>query len=184
MIRWTEYALNSHEIVRQWETHTGLVVGPTHREERRVMSDIYADVTSVRVWNPEKGTTEWIETGVHFELCHKFGSAVVDAPPEILLRVAEMDAAAERAREERRIAEAAAERQRIALYHHNRPVVGKRMRVTRGRKVPVGTVGEVFWVRDGRVGLNVTGRKDARGWAVDPAWIDAAYLENVEPFAS
>lgn len=42
------------------------------------------------------------------------------------------------------------------------PSKGKTARVIRGRKVPVGTVGQIFWIGDGEYGKRV-GLKDARG---------------------
>jgi hypothetical protein len=56
------------------------------------------------------------------------------------------------------------------------------MKVVRGRKVPKGTVGRVFWLRDGRVGLALTEQRDDNGKLKDVAWVNADYLENAEDF--
>ena len=67
---------------------------------------------------------------------------------------------------------------------HNRVEHGKVMQVVRGRKVPKGTEGRVFWMRDGRVGLALSDRKDARGYHADVVWVDAGYLVNAAPMAA
>lgn len=176
-ITWTTYKLDSREVESTKVTHEGLVVSESWTTCERVMSDIYADVSHVRVWNPETRTVETVTLGYHFELCSTFGRSVVDASPEILAEVARQaaeatarKAAADKAAYEAR--EAAREEAR-----RNAPEHGKLMVVTRGRKVPVGTTGKVFWMRDGRVGLALDDTKDARGHYSNVAWVDAAYLK-------
>lgn len=73
---------------------------------------------------------------------------------------------------------------------------GKRVRVARGRKVPIGTEGELFWIgqtnvyggyskwsqRDVRkVGVATTERKDERGRYADVAWTYESNLEVANP---
>lgn len=168
-ITWITYKLNSHEVESKKVSHEGLVVSEPWVTCERVMSDIYADVSRCFVWNPETRTVETVTLGSYFELCTTFGRAVVDASPEILAEVARQaaDKAARKAAADKARAEAI----------RNAPEHGKLMTVTRGRKVPVGTTGRVFWMRDGRVGLALDETKDTRGHFVNVAWVDAAYLK-------
>lgn len=77
--------------------------------------------------------------------------AAIDATPEIMAAYkAYLDAKAEAAR----IARAAAALARVER--------GKVVKVVRGRKVPVGTVGRCFWVGEGHYGLRV-GLENADG---------------------
>ena len=158
-------------------THEGLVVSASWTTCERVMSDIYADVSHVNVWNPETRKVETVTLGYHFELCNTFGHAVVDASPEILDEVARQatSAAALKAAADKAAADAREAARAEAI--RNAPEKGKLMVVTRGRKVPVGTKGRVFWMRDGRVGLALDDTKDARGHYSNVAWVDAAYLK-------
>lgn len=178
-IKWTEYGINqeSSKVIRTWTSHEGLVVGGNFTTVQRVMSDIYADVSYCTVWNPTTQRAESLYLGAHFELCAEHGTSTVDAPAEILAEVARQDteakAQAQAAQEARWSAEAKA-REEAAL---NAPEYGKVMVVTKGRKTPIGTVGKVFWMRDGRVGLALDDTKDARGRSANVAWVDAAYLK-------
>jgi hypothetical protein len=81
----------------------------------------------------------------------------------------------ERRQREQRAAElAAAEQARRAEAERNRPTIGKRMRVCRGRKVPIGTVGTVAYIMNGRVLLKDDDKwQDRRAQGV---WVDARYL--------
>ena len=181
-IVWTEYAPNTwnQTVVRTWTTHEGLVVEDAWRREQRVMSDVYADVSYCRVWNPETKMTEVVNIGTHFECCNTFGKATVDAPADILEERDRQVAAAnlQRVLAERSAAEIAVAERKAAMV--NFPERGKVMRVVRGRKVPVGTVGEVFWMdnprRPTRVGLALDNTRNAKGSYANVAWVDAAYL--------
>ena len=186
-IQWTEYGSSPdggygrRPIKREWTTHEGLVVSESWTQVERVMSDIYADVSYVNVWNPDTEKVVRVTIGTHFELGFTFGSPTLDASSEIL------DEIARQAAEAKRLADEARERQRIedsrkrveAKFHA--PERGKVMEVVRGRKVPQGTVGTVFWVRDGRVGLATSDAKDERGRNKDVAWVNAEYLRNTDP---
>ena len=85
---------------------------------------------------------------------------------------------AEKARQQRIIDEEN-KRKRDALNEWNRPVRGKKMRVTRGRKVKVGTIGVVAYVHtNGGVLL-----KDPASWQDRNApgtWVNGEYLENAD----
>lgn len=188
-ITWTEYKPNSdrNEIVRTWTTHEGLVLSPAYRREERVMSDIYADVSYCQVWNPATGLAETVCLGHHFELGITFGAATVDATPAIMATFKAQQEAARLAHEdaERKLAEAREQERKLAA--HNRPEKGKIMQVVRGRKVPKGTIGRVFWLDDERnpcrVGLALSSAKDEQGRYLKVAWVDAAYLANTAELA-
>lgn len=178
-ITWSE--LKNGEWVETKTTHEGLVMGTFTRCDR-VMSDIYSDECYAQVWNPETNRVESIHIGGAFELNTRSGHAVVDIRPEYLeIHLGQVEAD-NKAREEATIKARAERLRKQALDAHNRPEKGKTMRVIRGRKVPQGTTGKVFWMREGRVGLALSDEKDERGWHKDVAWVDAAYLENTEPF--
>lgn len=178
-IQWTEYGPNSDRtlIKRTWTSHEGLVVGPTTTREVQIMSDVYCDASYVQVWNSEKGHTEQVCLGQHIDLCSILGMAVPDAPVEIQAEAARQAAEAQAAAQAAQDARWAAEAKAMEEALRNTPEPGKVMVVTRGRKVPIGTVGKVFWVRDGRVGLALDDTKDARGRSANVAWVDAAYLK-------
>ena len=183
-IKWTEYANNSdgsRPIEREWTSHEGLVVSESWTREERVMSDVYANVTYVNVWNPDTEDVERINLGEHFELGFKFGTSTLDASSEILDEVARREVEAKRLADEkwesRRIADS---RKRVEDLF-NVPVRGKVMEVVRGRKVAKGTVGTVFWIGDGRVGLALSDAKDASGRNKDVAWVNSEYLVNTDP---
>lgn len=115
-------------------THVGLVLR-VWEQNGRDDSDFYAEV-----WNPETGRPESIQYASTRGWTYPNG-ATVDATPEVLAAYA---AWCQRVDAERRAAEAAREAAT--------PRFGKTVRVVKGRKVPVGTVAEVFWT--GRNGFN------------------------------
>jgi hypothetical protein len=144
------------------ETHVGLVMTSRVEKVEKVMSDIYADVSSCVVWNPEKGTVESVRLGSNFELETRYGTATVDIDPKIQAECDAKAAAAEAARkkaEGERIEREAEERARDAVIG---PAPGVEVVVVRGRKVPHGTRGVVFHEGDGKYGPRV-GFMDAAG---------------------
>jgi hypothetical protein len=142
------------------------------QEDYRAMSDIYTMATFATVWDDVLNKTKVVLVNSNFELDTNCGRVEVDADEATLKKFAawtkKCEEHAEALREASRKAREEEER--------NRPVVGKKMVVTKGRKVKIGTQGVVFWIRDGRVGLDVTGKKDARGYVVDPVWVTAQNL--------
>ena len=148
------------------------------RRDKRVMSDIYADAFLAAIV-ADDGSETVVEYGTNFELDMRNTSAEIDITPELQIKHEAWKAEQKRIRDEAEAARWKAAREAAEEAERNRPVRGKRMRVVRGRKVPKGTEGVVFWVRDGRVGLDVTGKKDSTGRVLDPAWVDASYLKAV-----
>jgi hypothetical protein len=162
-------------------TYVGCVVA-TYTDVKRVMSDIYSDVYYAIVWDEAEATFKHVQYSSAFECDARRGVATVDADAGMLLR----HKAKLRAEAKRREDEDLARRQKLANVRreaeHNRPVSGKRMIVFKGRKVPLGTTGLVFWVRDGRIGLRTSDRKDNSGKWADIVWVNESNLKNVEPF--
>jgi len=160
-------------------SHEGLVLKARKCECVRVMSDIYSDEFYAVVWDSEKGDTVDVHIGSCFELFDgPWGMAVEDATPEVKEAYLGMLIEKQRRRDEQVSREAEEARRR----EWNRPRHGMRMRVVKGRKVPQGTEGIVFWVRDGRVGLALDESRDAKGRYANVAWVDGSYLENTAPF--
>lgn len=108
-------------------------------------SDFYA-----LVWDDEKAAPREVTYASTRGWTYN-NSASVDATPEVR---AAYDAWCEALR-----AEADA---RIAAERAAEPSKGKAVRVVRGRKVPVGTEGDVIWYGDGRYGKRV-GIRDNNG---------------------
>jgi hypothetical protein len=147
----------------------------TYLDVYRVMSDVWCDAQFAQVWSDEQQRVMNVVVKLYFDQSTD-RAAEVDATPETLHKVEEYNAAiaeASRVRDE-------AYRKERELAARNAAVKGKRMRVVRGRKVRVGTIGTVFFIRDDRVGLDVTGLKNSRGYVIDPVWVDSRYLEVAE----
>ena len=159
------------------ETHVGLVMGLPYTREQRVMSDVWARVTLVNVWNPETEKPEPLALHYGFELNSRTGTSTIDIDPKIQaawdLKQAEAAEAARIAAE--RFGEEEAER--LAEADLKKISKGIRVVVVRGRKVPKGTQGVVIWEGPGDWGPRV-GIKDGQG---PPHWLDTSYVEAVVP---
>ena len=143
-------------------SHVGLVLSLRERNGYDD-SDFYA-----LIWNPEKGAPEEIEYATTRGWTYPNGAAV-DATPEVLAAYEEYLAKKRAEYDALRAAEEA-----------KKPTKGKSVKVVRGRKVPKGTQGRVFWYGTGskymggeetRVGIESnTGEK---------FFLPAAYVEVV-----
>ena len=131
------------------ETHVGRVIEVFNRDYR-AMSDVYTYATFALVLTDEGKLSE-ILVNSNFECDVGGGRAVVDAIPEVLAQVEALRLAAQAA------AEKAAEEREAA-----RIVRGRRVRVVRGRKIPIGTEGEVSWYGQTQYGARV-GIRDLQG---------------------
>lgn len=120
-------------------------------------SDFYAVV-----WNPFAGDTFRYTFATTRGWTYNNGCAI-DATPEVR---AAFTALRERREAERREAMRAAEAARV-------DVIGRRVKVVKGRKVAIGTTGTVFWVGRGYRNAVRVGVKDATGTA---HWLAAANL--------
>jgi hypothetical protein len=151
------------------ETWAGRVCDRSSSVER-IMSDVYADCFYAHVLTLG-GEIKKIYTGNS-----EFGGAtiIVDASPELLAQyqaeLARLEAARIAAERAAHQAALEADRKREAAT----PRRGKTVKVIRGRKVPVGTVGVVGWYGQTkfgwRVGLDVAGQR---------LWTDAKNVEVV-----
>jgi hypothetical protein len=90
------------------------------------------------VWNDEQGKPERIEYASTRGWSYP-NTATVDATPEVLAKYKAYLAEQQR--------QGQVERERCAAAT---PTKGKRVRVVKGRKVPVGTIGTVFWYGQAR----------------------------------
>lgn len=62
------------------------------------------------------------------------------------------------------------------------PRHGHRVRVIRGKRVPVGTEGMVFWLDEPtyptRIGIALNSVKDERGRFINVVWVPALFVEH------
>jgi len=151
---------------RERPTYDGAVIGQINREVR-VMSDVWAIGHFAEVWTGSEvrlvavGDCEFGD----------YGTIVPDATPEALAAASQWKA---RREEEKREAE---RRERARREEERAKVVakGKRVIVARGRKVPKGIEGVVFWLGLGKWGH----RAGIKTKAGDVHWIAAANLDVV-----
>jgi hypothetical protein len=137
------------------ETHVGLVLETFSRTDQ-LMSDVWATGFYAKVWNPETLAPENVSLGNSEFGVHK--AAVVDASPEtkrafLLYEVKEAHGKLLKELRER-LWRVRNEKFKLAK--------GKFVRVVRGRKVPKGTEGYLFWMGTGTWGERV-GLKDKAG---------------------
>jgi hypothetical protein len=157
----------------------------------RIMSDVWADVTTVRVLDRKTG--KLVKLGSRcseFPLPHGgFGldggllAVCFDAPQ------GEVDFLEEVLTVRRRAALFATRLQEADRAHHVAreaaavPAPGRRVRVVRGRKTPVGTEGLCFW-RGGqwdKVGIALTPAKDPGGRYTDVLFVYAKNVVALDP---
>ena len=130
-------------------THAGCVV-KTYQQEERVMSDVYADVLYAVAYNVEKDTFDTVYVRACFELGAD-ATAVVDATPAVLALFEAHKAVSEA---EAKLNEAKKYRAH-ELAALKAPAPGRTIKVMKGRKVPVGTVGECVRVMQGDYGMRL-----------------------------
>jgi hypothetical protein len=154
-----EGAVNLKDVTEQWkssstypefslwtyETHHGLCI--REREANGYNdSDFY-----MLVWDEQENRPKEIEFASTRGWSYPCLSSRVDATPEVLAKWMEWERVKAEDYRANRIAEEA-----------KRPARGKMLKVFKGRKVPVGTTGECFWIGESRWGKRV-GIKDAAG---------------------
>jgi len=159
--------------------HVGQVVALDADYNVRKMSDIWADDFYAVVWTGTMPTRVFLYS--NFELQDQVARATIDATPEVLAAYkAWQEAQAEQARkaEQARCDREAAERAEIAAKD---PQKGRRVRVVRGRNVPIGTEGVVIWRGSNdygeRVGIATSDRRDANGKNLDVVWTAVSNVE-------
>jgi hypothetical protein len=163
--------------------HVGLVVEKTSSCER-IMSDVWATCYYAHIWDVEEGKPKVIGYGND-----EFGSSctvVVDATDDIKVAYELYKVAVQAKAQALKAAQQVQKNLQEAQEEWDAPEKGKVMQVVRGRKVPKGTVGKVFWLDDPcrpyRAGLAVSDEVDERGRHTDIVWVNAEYLKNVDEF--
>ena len=130
--------------------HVGCVI-QQERKEFRAMSDVYTDADYALVWLPEEERQEWIRVNVLYMGCDSHGTIEVDIHSgeyaedyEIFLFLAaEAERAFQKAKDEQDAKKAL-----------RRIEKGRNCRVIKGRKVPKGTEGVIFYIRYDRIGFS------------------------------
>ena len=155
------------------ETYQGRVVAVESRIER-VMSDIYADVGVAVVINDDGSFTR-IGLGAQFELNPDYQTALVDASAMDCQAYSKFLADQQAARELARSEDHAMQMVKTIK-------IGSRIIVTRGRKVPKGTVGVVLFLTNGSYGTRVGFTSEGQ---TDTLWTNLSNVEvshpNIDP---
>ena len=131
-------------------SHEGCVI-KSERKECRVMSDVYTDADYALLWNPEEQRTEWKRINVLYMGCDNHCQIVCDINSgeyaedyEIYLFLQEEEKKArQKAKDEKMFKE--------CLFQVRK---GRICRAVKGRKVPKGTEGIIFYIRDNRIGFS------------------------------
>lgn len=153
----------------QWNdgktTHVGCVIGNPFTLCERVMSDIYANTHHIWVFNPGDKSVSTVQVSSAFELDHRVGKWDADVETGEFAQdyqdyLAEQEVKAAE-REKARKIEDAKWKEAEAKKELLKPDKGRKAKVVSGRKVPKGTIGDIFWVGDKGYGETV-GIKDSQ----------------------
>ena len=142
--------------------------------EIRAMSDVWVDASCALVWDGEK--VREVVVNYNFECDTNGGYATVDATEETLAAVdAWVLTQNQQAQEAAQRAAQAAQTEEMA-----RPTKGRIVEVYKGRKVPVGTVGLVFWTGidnygNAKVGIATTNRTAMRPGSRFASFVDVVW---------
>jgi hypothetical protein len=162
------------------ESFVGCVVLIRNRVER-IMSDVWDDVTYAVVWDAE--ATAFREVHVR---CSEFSGhwracvATVDGTPEVFeLYEAHLVGDLFRKKLDAYDREVYARLVEAATIRN-----GRKVRVVRGRKIPQGTEGIVFYQKEGRwgtqLGIRTSDRREGRNW-LDAVWVSQDNCAVVGP---
>ena len=151
MILWK----TGYDTVRDYDTKTstpapryaGAVLGTTGRDVR-VMSDVWSWMTYAQVWDGTKVKDVAVASSDPYAV---YADVTVDATPAVLAAVTAFKAA--EAAAAAKAAAVAAVDKRVA--EATRVAKGKDVTVVKGRKVPLGTTGRVFWLGETKYGTRV-----------------------------
>ena len=139
-------------------SHEGCVI-KMERKDYRAMSDVYTEAEYALIWLPEEERTEWKRINILYMGCDNHGVIEADIHNgdyaedyEIYLFLKEEE---EKARQKR-------EDDRNAKNGLKRVAKGRTCRAIKGRKVPKGTEGKIFYIRDNRIGFK--GDDDVAHW--------------------
>jgi hypothetical protein len=150
-----------------YNTHQGLCLQEFERNGYHD-SDFY-----MVVWNPATKTPETIEFATTRGWTYPCFGSSVDATPEV---IAEYEAYLA---EQRKKAELASDKEQA-----RQPKFGRTVKVVKGRKVPVGTTGEICWIGKNQFGgaySKVTTRVGIRLLDGTKVFTDFANCEIVNP---
>ncbi len=184
---YTDYLNPKIEVLVDHQEHVGMVV-VMYSQTERIMSDVWEDVTYARVFNPETNKFQrvflWMtgQPNNNPRICCE-----IDASPEIqdFYRASEEGARAGanldrlmRAYDSREVEKASRRRSPC--------INGRKVKVVKGRKVPIGTEGTCFWIGvDGygktKLGIATSDRKVANKY-VDVQWTASSNCVPVNPF--
>lgn len=143
-----------------------------YSDVERIMSDVYATVGYVRIWDAELGAPRSIRLWTEgFEYGGNMNVVTIDATPEVR-------AAFEAYKAEQKALKRAEEAARYAAIEAARakePRRGRTIKVVKGRKVPKGTTGVCIWIGEGDWGTRV-GLKTEDGTVY---WTAASNVEAV-----
>jgi len=129
-----------------------------YSDVERIMSDVYATVGYVRIWDAELGCPRSIRLWTEGFSSDGSNEVTIDATPEVR-------AAFEAYKAEQKALKRAEEAARYAAIEAARakePRRGRTIKVVKGRKVPKGTTGVCIWIGNGHYGIRV-GLKTADG---------------------
>lgn len=172
-IHWTPKTPESLRV-----THEGRVI-KVYQRDYRAMSDVYTFAVFALVQEDDGSFKEHM-VNANFE-CDNSGSfAREDASPELLAAYQAHLDAVEAARVQRiRDWEARESRDRARVAAVSKRGTRVRFVAACRPKRLSGVEGEVFWSRDGRIGVATSDRRDARGHHLDVEWTSAKNLEVV-----
>ena len=160
----------NNQIVR--DAHIGCVIKSETRDYR-AMSDVYTTADYALVWLPEEEDTKWIRVNINYMGCDMVGVITPDitkgeyAEDYAIYLLIQEDIRKENERIEAvRRAKKAEQGFKKALCE---PTKGAICRAIKGRKVPKGTEGVIFYIRYDRIGF-----KSPDGVA---HWINADQIE-------
>ena len=141
----------------------------------RAMSDVYTFATYATVWSFEKNEPVDILVNANFELDLSGRYAEVDATDVVKeLFWAHCEALSRKQEEDRRLRAA-----NEAVKAAKAPNKGRIVQVVRGRKVPLGTIGYVFWTGTDSYGTAKLGIATSNRKAVMPGKKYASFVDVV-----
>ena len=156
-------------------SHEGCVI-KMERKDYRAMSDVYTVADYALVWLPEEERTEWKRINILYMGCDDDCKIICDITTgqyaddyEIFLFLQEeQEKAYQKAKDEKMFEKCVKEIRK-----------GRTCRAIKGRKVPKGTEGKIFYIRDSRIGFK--GDDNIAHW-INADQIEVMYREwDFEP---
>lgn len=157
----------------------------------RIMSDVWENFTYIVYWNGPEGN---LLAGRPAKMCIDRGwgastyniVAKVDATPEVMEAYSAWKLGEKLGQNYARAISLYDRRQEEEISARKNPAVrGRYVRVSRGRKVPIGTEGLVFWTGEDnygniKIGIATSTREDSRGRFVDVVWTAAKNCDVIK----